>query len=86
MTMQPAAAAIQASQGAAMIMWDDFTPKPTYHALRSTLAAARPRSSANRELRAFPSRIASQRVHTGACAHAGAPARPNRVHPGSANV
>lgn len=30
-------------QGAATIMWDDFTPKPAYDALRSTLAAARKR-------------------------------------------
>jgi len=28
-------------QGAATIMWDDFTPKPAYHALQATLADAR---------------------------------------------
>ena len=30
-----------AGQGAATILWDDFTPKPAYHALQATLAAAR---------------------------------------------
>jgi endo-1,4-beta-xylanase len=29
------------TEGAATVMWDDFTPKPAYYALRDTLAAAR---------------------------------------------
>jgi endo-1,4-beta-xylanase len=32
-------------QGAATVMWDDFTPKPAYFALRSTLAEASGRGS-----------------------------------------
>lgn len=28
-------------EGAATVMWDDFTRKPAYYALRSTLAKAR---------------------------------------------
>ena len=29
------------TEGAATVMWDDFTPKPAYYTLRDTLAAAR---------------------------------------------